>query len=113
MPSDDATVTVNQIQQATPSDKSAEQNPVKTPATSQGFSTLPGACQNPLVSTGLILPDLAQILQPVKHDEKIKPPRVIIEERVLTEDDWKQKIATKHEEKKQKELRLKLFRERK
>ena len=109
MPSDDATVTVNQIQQATPSDKSAEQNPVKTPATSQGFSTLPGACQNPLVSTGLISPDLAEILRPVNHDEKIKPPRVNIEERVLTEDDSREKLA----EKKQKELCLKLFRERK
>ena len=77
MPSDNATVTVNQIQQATPSDKSAEQNPVKTPAPSQGFSTLPGACQNRLVSTGLISPDLAETLQPVKDDEKSKPPRLI------------------------------------
>ena len=77
MPSDDATVTVNQIQQATPSDKSTEQNPLKTPATSQGFSTLPGACQNPLVSAALISPDLAEILQPVKYDEKRKPPRLI------------------------------------
>ena len=34
MPSDDATVTVNQIQQATPSDKSAKQNSVITLATS-------------------------------------------------------------------------------
>ena len=49
----------------------------------------------------LISPDLAKILQPVKHDEKIKPPRVIIEELVLTEDDWSEKIAAKHEEKKQ------------
>ena len=113
MPSDDATGIVNQVQQATPPDKSTEQNQAITPATSQGFSTLPGACQNPLVSTGLISPDLAEILQPVKHDEKIKPPRVIIEERVLTEDDWREKIATKYEAKKQKELRLKLFRERK
>ena len=55
IPSDDATVTVNLVQQATPSDKSAEQNPVITPATSQGFLTLPGACQNPLVSTGFSL----------------------------------------------------------
>ena len=61
----------------------------------------------------LISPDLAEILQPVKHDEKIKPPRVIIEELVLTEDDWSEKIVAKHEEKKQKELCLKLFRERK
>ena len=38
---------------------------------------------------------------------------MITEERVLTEDDWREKIATKFEEKKQKELRLKLFRERK
>ena len=52
MPSNDATVTVNKVQQATPLDKSAEQNSVITPATSKGFSTLPGACQNPLVSTG-------------------------------------------------------------
>ena len=113
MPSDDATGIVNQVQQATPPDKSTEQNQAITPATSQGFSTLPGACQNSLVSTGLISPDLAEILQPVKHDEKIKPPRVIIEERVLTEDDWREKIAAKFEEKKQKELRLKNFRERK
>ena len=113
MPSDDATGIVNQVQQATPSDKSTEQNQTITPATSKGFSTLPGTCLNPLVPMGLISPDLAEILQPVKHDEKIKPPRVIIEERALTEDDWKQKIATKHEEKKQKELCLKLFRERK
>ena len=34
MPLDDATVTVNQIQQATPSDKSAKQNSVITLATS-------------------------------------------------------------------------------
>ena len=52
MPSNDATVTVSKVQQATPLDKSAEQNSVITPATSKGFSTLPGACQNPLVSTG-------------------------------------------------------------
>ena len=68
--SDDATVTVNLVQQATPSDKSAEQNPVKTPAISQGFSTLPGACQNTFVSTVVISMDLAEILQPVKYDEK-------------------------------------------
>ena len=49
-------------------------------------------------------PDLAEILQPVEHDEKIKLPRVIIEEHVLTEDDWREKIAAKHKEKKQKEL---------
>ena len=101
MPSDDTTVTVSQVQPATPSDKSAEQNPVITPATWKGFLTLPGACQNLLASTGLISPDLAEILQPVKHDEKIKPPRVVIEECVSTEDDWREKIATKHEEKKQ------------
>ena len=47
MPSVDATVIINQVQQATPSDKSTEQNPVKTPATSQDSSTFPGACQNP------------------------------------------------------------------
>ena len=109
MPSDDATGIVRQVQQATPSDKSTEQNPAITPATSQGFSTLPGACQNPLVSTRLISPDLAEILRPVNHDEKIKPQRVITEERVLTEDDSREKIA----EKKQKELPLKLFCERK
>ena len=51
MPSDDGTVTINQVQQAIPSDKSAEQNTVITPETSQGFLTLPGACKNPLVST--------------------------------------------------------------
>ena len=95
---DDATGIVNQVQQATPSDKSTEQNPAITPATSQGFATLPGACQNPLVSTGLISPDLAEILRPVNHDEKIKPPRVIIEERVLTEDDSREKIAEKKTE---------------
>ena len=83
MPSDAATSTVNQVQQATPSDKSTKQNPAITPVTLQSFSTLPRACQNPLVSTGLIIPDLAEILRPVNHDEKIKPPRVIIEERVL------------------------------
>ena len=33
--------------------------------------------------------------------------------RKLTEDDWREKIATKHKEKKQKELRLKLFHDRK
>ena len=106
---DDARGIVNQIQQATPSHKSTEQNPALTPATSQGFSTLPGAYQNPLASTGLISPDLAEILRPVNHDETIKPPRVSIEERMLTEDDSREKIA----EKKQKELCLKLFRERK
>ena len=73
----------------------------------------PAACQNPLVSAKLISPDLVEILQPVNHDEKIKPPRVIIEECVLTETDWRGKIVTKHKEKKQKELRLKLFRDRK
>ena len=99
MPSDDATGIVNQVQQATPSDKSTEQNQAITPATSPGFSIIPGACQNPLVSTGLISPDLAEILQPVKHDEKIELPRVIIEEHVLTEDDRREKIATKHKRK--------------
>ena len=84
MPSDDATATVNQVQPATPSDKSAEQNPIKTPTTSHDFLMLPGACQNPLVSTALISLDLAEILQPVKYNEKRKPPRVIIEECVLT-----------------------------
>ena len=52
-------------------------------------------------------------MRPVNHDEKIKPPRVIIEERVLIENDWREKVATKHKAKKQKELCLKLFRERK
>ena len=102
VPSDDATGIVNQVQQATPSDKSTEQNQAITPATSPGFSIIPGACQNPLVSTGLISPDLAEILQPVKHDEKIELPRVIIEEHVLTEDDWREKIATKHKRKNRK-----------
>ena len=37
---------------------------------------------------------------------------MIIEERVFTEDYWREKIASKHE-KIQKELHLKLFRERK
>ena len=41
MPSDDPRVPFNQVQPATPSDKSAKQNPVKTPATSP---TIPGAC---------------------------------------------------------------------
>ena len=50
----------------------------------------------------LISPDLAEILQPVEHDEKIKLPRVIIEEHVLTEDDWREKIATKHKKKNRK-----------
>ena len=113
MPSDDATGIVNQVQQDTPSDKSTQQNQAITPATSQGFLTLPRTCLNPLVSTGLISPDLAEILQPVKHDEKIKPPSVIIEECVLKEDDCREKIAAKHKEKNQKELHLKLFRERK
>ena len=62
MPSDAATGTVNQVQQATPSDKSTKQNPAITPVTLQSFSTLPRTCQNPLVSTGLIIPDLAEIL---------------------------------------------------
>ena len=110
MPSAAATSIVNQVQQATPSDKSTEQNPAITPATLQSFSTLPKACQNPLVSTGLIIPDLAEILRP---DQKIKPPRVIIEERLLIENDWRDNVATKHKEKKQKELCLKLFHERK
>ena len=55
MPSDDVTGTANQVQQTTPSDKSAEQNPVIKPATSEGFLTLPGTCKNPLVSTGFSL----------------------------------------------------------
>ena len=38
---------------------------------------------------------------------------MIIEECVLTETDWRGEIVTKHKEKKQKELRLKLFRDRK
>ena len=38
---------------------------------------------------------------------------MIIEERVLIENDWREKVATKHKAKKQKELCLKLFRERK
>ena len=58
MPSDDGTVTINQVQQSIPSDKSAEQNPVITPATSQGFLRLPGACKNPLVSTEFSLLDI-------------------------------------------------------
>ena len=53
MPSDDVTFAINQVQPATPSDKSAEQNSVKTPATSQDFPTISGACQNSLVSMGL------------------------------------------------------------
>ena len=110
MPSAAATSIVNQVQQATPSDKSTEQNTAITPATLQSFSTLPKACQNPLVSTGLIIPDLAEILRP---DQKIKPLRVIIEERLLIENDWRENVATKHKEKKQKELCLKLFCERK
>ena len=56
-------------------DKSADQNPVKILTTSQDFSTLPGACQNWLLSPGLILPDLAEILLPVNYDEKSKPSR--------------------------------------
>ena len=72
-----------------PSDKSAEQNPLTIPATSQDFSTLLGAFQNPLVSAGLISPDIAEIVRPVKY-EKSKPPRVIKEERVLTEDYWRE-----------------------
>ena len=60
-----------------------------------------------------ITPDLTEIMQPVKYDEKSKPPRVIIEERVLTEDYWREKIVSKHEEKTQKELYLQLFQERK
>ena len=91
MPSDDATITINQVQPATPSYKLAEQNLVKKPTTLQVFSTLPGGCQNPLVSTGLILLDLAEILQPAKYDEKSKPPRVTIEECLLTEDYWREK----------------------
>ena len=55
MPSDGGTVTVSQVQQATTSDKSAEQNAVITPGTSKGFSPLPGACKNPLVPMGFSL----------------------------------------------------------
>ena len=83
------TYSINQVQPAMPSDKSAEQNPVIIPATSQDFSTLLGAFKNPLVSAGLISPDIAEILRPVKY-EKSKSPRVIKEERVLTEDYWRE-----------------------
>ena len=65
----------------------------KTPATSQGFSTLPGAYQNPLGSTGLISMDVAEILQPVKHEKS----------KYTTKSDhrrtWREKIASKHDEK--------------
>ena len=74
MPSDDAPVTINQVQQATPSDKSTEQNPVITPANFTRFFNTSWSMTNPLVSTGLTPPYLAEILQLVKYDEKIKPP---------------------------------------
>ena len=62
---------------------------------------------------GLISPNLPEILRPIKYGEKSEPPRVTIEEHVLMEDDWRGKITSKHDEKIQKELCLKLFCERK
>ena len=58
---------------------------------------------------GLISPDLPEILWPVKYGEKSKPPRVTTEEHVLMEDDWRGKITSKHDEKMQKGICLKLF----
>ena len=76
--------------------KTGLQNPIfQTPATYQDLSTDSETFQNPLASTaGLISPELAQILPPVKY-KKIKISRIIIEQQLLTEYLWSKKIEYK------------------
>ena len=68
----------------------------RTPIQSR-LPTLPGgAIQNPLVTSGFISPNLANILlKPNISTEKQNSSRVIIKERVLTDKEWIDKIAEK------------------
>ena len=55
--------------------------------------------QHPLVTTGLIPPTWADILLiPTVENKKKKNNQVIVKERVLTSEEWREKIADKERE---------------
>ena len=78
----------------------------KIPRKTLSLATQSITLQHPLVTTGLIPPTLADILlTPTVENKKKKNTQVIVKERVLTSEEWREKIADKERERELKEKR--------